>query len=64
MDQSGELSNGYSCERPVHSRDDGAGELIAPLPLAVQAGMNRATLRSGILPHPGYSEVFQGLFRS
>lgn len=43
---------------------DGAGELIAPLVLAVQAGLDRAALRNWILPHPGYSEVFQGLFRS
>ena len=43
---------------------EGAGELIAPLTLAVQAGLDRASLRNWILPHPGYSEVFQGLFRS
>ncbi len=42
---------------------EGAGELIAPLTLAVQAGLDRAALRNWILPHPGYSEVFQGLFR-
>jgi len=40
-----------------------AGELIAPLALAVQESLDRTALRNWILPHPGYSEVFQGLFR-
>lgn len=40
-----------------------AGELIAPLTLAVRAGLDRTALRNWVLPHPGYSEVFQGLFR-
>lgn len=43
---------------------EGAGELIAPLTLAVRSGMERTALRNWVLPHPGYSEVFQGLFRN
>jgi dihydrolipoamide dehydrogenase len=42
---------------------EGAGELIAPLTLAVRSGLERTALRNWVLPHPGYSEVFQGLFR-
>ncbi len=42
---------------------EGAGELIAPLTLAVRIGLDRSALRNWILPHPGISEVFQGLFR-
>lgn len=37
---------------------DSAADLIAPLTLAVSAGLTRQQLRNWILPHPALSEIF------